>query len=167
MTERMNQLIGNDYSIKRFADMDAPAQMAIIWFMAVDGEAWDSVDLSSLSEDELKTGVAELIPQYVKFYGDVLFGCASLSTKVICDAVMCDLDIADGFHTWEQYHTWYLQSETPMHPKDGRWSVILSSDDDETLRDGWHRLHSYIRDGADEIPSVFFPTQDHLKAIGK
>jgi hypothetical protein len=40
--------------------------------------------------------------------------------------------------------------------------VILSSSDDETLQDGWHRLHSYVRAGHADIPAVFYPEQRHL-----
>jgi len=44
--------------------------------------------------------------------------------------------------------------------------VLLSYDNYETLTDGWHRLHSYMRDGADEIPALFYPLSHHLVACG-
>lgn len=32
--------------------------------------------------------------------------------------------------------------------------------------DGWHRFHSYMRDGAVEIPVLFYPLEHHLVACG-
>jgi hypothetical protein len=35
---------------------------------------------------------------------------------------------------------------------------MLSNDDCETLRDGWYRFHSYMRDDDDdEVSAFFFP----------
>jgi len=164
MTARLDSLIADDYTLQRFADLPTPYQMAIVWFMAVDGEAWDGVDLSSLPCDDLKPELTELLPKYVEFYGDTLFGSAFLSATAIQDAVMCDPEISEAFSGWEEYHLWYLAGGAPKHPERDRWPVILSDDDMETLRDGWHRFHSYVRDGAVGIPTVFFPEDHHLIA---
>jgi len=41
--------------------------------------------------------------------------------------------------------------------------VLLSSDAYETILDGWHRFHSYVRDGASEIQAVFNVSDHHLR----
>ena len=165
MGSRTDALISNDYSIQRFSDMPAPYQMAIIWFMAVDGEAWDGVDLSSLSWDDPKSELIRLIPEYVALYGETLFGSAVLSASVIQESIMGDCEIAEDFSSWEEYHSSFLAAGAPEHPESDRWPLILSGDDGETLRDGWHRFHSYVRDGATVIPCVFFPEDRHLSAV--
>lgn len=162
MTTRLDALIGTSYTLQRFADLPQPYQLALIWFMAVDGGAWDSVELPDVSEADLKSMMAGWLPKYVALYGESLFGVACPSARAVQDAVMRDPDIAQEFPSWAEYHTWYLGAgDVPTHLKTDRWPVILSDDDSEMLRDGWHRFHSYIRAGALEIPAVFFPEDRH------
>lgn len=162
MITRMDSLIANKYSVQRFADLPTHYQLAIVWFMAVDGEAWDAVDLSTIECDDLKPALTKLLPKYVELYGETLFGSIALDATAVQSAVMCDEDISDLYSTWDEYHSKYVSIDTPEHPEECRWPVILSADDYETLRDGWHRFHSYVRDGAAEIPAIFFPKDRHL-----
>lgn len=168
MTARMDGLIKDHYSVQTFANLPMHCQLALVWFMAVDGCAWGGVDLSSVPDDaDLKSTLIELLPQYVELYGDDLFGSACLSATALQEAVMRDPEISDEFSSWEEYHSWYVQEGgAPRYPSNNRWPVILSGDDFETLRDGWHRFHSYMRDGAEEVHAVFFPENHHLPARG-
>lgn len=164
MTDRLDSLIGDDYTVMRFADMPVPYQLSVIWFMAVDGEAWDGVDITSYSCDDIKPALTDLRLKYVELYGDTLFGSAFLSATAIQDSIMLDAEIAESFSSWDEYHADYLSGGAPAHPVWDRWPVILSSDESETLRDGWHRFHSYVRDGAAAIHTVFFPEDRHILA---
>lgn len=164
ITARMDLLISDDYTIQRFADLPTPYQLAIVWHMAVDGEAWDGVDLSSLSWSDPKPGLLDLLPKYVDLYGDTRFGTSFLGTEAVQNSVMRDAEISEDYGSWEEYHAAYLSAGAPKHPESDRWPVILSDDDSETLHDGWRRFHSYVRDGAAGIPSVFFPGNHHLTA---
>lgn len=96
-TNRMNSLISNDYIVKTFSELPTPFQMAIIWYMAVEGDAWDQVDLPNINEDNFGSCFNDFLPDFVKNYGD-----------------------------------------------------------SETIHDGWHRFHSYIRKNIATIPAVFF-----------
>ena len=56
----------------------------------------------------------------------------------------------------DDYAAWYAEAtDVPDHGPDQRWPVLLSDNDEETLVDGWHRLHSYLRAGHADIPCVF------------
>jgi len=152
---RMNSLISNDYIVKTFSELPTPFQMAIIWYMAVEGDAWDKVDLPNINEDNFKNRFNDFLPDFVKNYGDKKLGVAYLNSDKICNSVMHDPEIAEEFSSWSEYHSWYTSGSTPNHPDNDLWPVILS-DDSETIHDGWHRFHSYIRKNIATIPAVFF-----------
>lgn len=66
-------------------------------------------------------------------------------------------EIPDDFNSFEEYHAWYIsQGDTPNH--NTAWAVIIANgiNDSEILEDGWHRLHSYIRDNLEYIPFVIY-----------
>jgi len=161
----MDSLIADGYTIQRFADLPTPHQLAIVCFMAVEGDAWDGVDLSSLPCDDLKLELTEFLPEFVELYGETMFGSVIVKTKDLQDAVMQDSDIAEEFSNWEDYHSAYLAGGVPKYPEKERWPVIVSSANSETLRDGWHRFHSYVRDGAENIHAVFFLKDHHRAAL--
>ena len=53
MSTRMDALIQDVYSIQQFTDLPTPFQLAIVWYMAVEGCSWDGVDLSPYDEEDL------------------------------------------------------------------------------------------------------------------
>lgn len=153
---RLNMLVKNLCELQSFSQMSTPYQLAIIWWMAVDGEAWDLVDLSIFtSVDDVKSNLVNLLPEYIKHYGHTKFSVGALNTKDIINSVMQDEDIADSFSCWNDYHKWYSSGEMPEHSKEDRWPVLLSSDDYETILDGWHRFHCYVKNGDTSIPVIF------------
>lgn len=160
MGQRMKDLVGDAFTVKPFSELSLSDQLAVIMFMAVDGGAWVGVDLSPLRWNAPKSELMELVPAFVELYGDTLFGTACLSASKLQDAVMSDPEIAEAYTSWAEYHAAYLNGDVPSYSETDRWPVILSEYDDETIRDGWHRFHSYIRDGAAVIPVVFFPSAD-------
>jgi hypothetical protein len=83
------------------------------------------------------------------------FGIATASMTDLIDAIMDDDELVDAFDSWAAYHAWYMKRGGVPHHKT-RWPVILSRFDDETLEDGWHRLHSYYRDGDDTVPVIWY-----------
>ena len=153
---RMNSLIGEDFRIHQFRSLPLSHQLAIAWYMAIDGQAWDCfIDENIRDEEEAKAALMAAIPNYAIKYGDTLWGTADLPVDRVITAVMADEDISSSFHGWDDYAVWY--GDVPEHGPANRWPVILSSSDDATLQDGWHRLHSYIRAGHLDIPAVFYP----------
>lgn len=123
---RMNSLISNDYIVKTFSELPTPFQMAIIWYMAVEGDAWDKVDLPNINEDNFKNCFNDFLPDFVKNYGDKKLGVAYLNSDKICNSVMHDPEIAEEFSSWSEYHSWYTSGSTPNHPDNDLWPVILS-----------------------------------------
>lgn len=168
----MDQLLAGSYDIRRYEDLPRPHQLALAHYMAVDGEAWDNffkLPAGRNSKEAICKALAKALPQYVDKYGRVQFGLARLTTPALMRSVVGDAEIDSYWHDWRAYHQWYLNAESGPdvnHPSRNRWPVILSSFDDETLQDGWHRLHCYVRQGARSIPAVFYPQPRHLRAAG-
>jgi hypothetical protein len=56
---------------------------------------------------------------------------------------------------WEAHHQETLAAHPiPSYPADGRWPLIVRDENPNYVDDGYHRLHSYMRDGATHIPTV-------------
>lgn len=166
MTARMDTLIGDRYSILRFADLPTHCQIAMAWYAVMECSEWQEVAVPDWATDEqAKAGLALLLPKYIELYGEELFGIVTLSADALISSVMQDEDIAGGYASWDEYHASYIGGgDVPEHPKADRWPVLLSYDNYETLWDGWHRFHSYVRDGATEILAIFNPEKHHLDA---
>jgi hypothetical protein len=169
---RQDQLLAGDFNIVAYADLARPHQLALAHYMAVDGEAWESLlklPAGRNSPRAIRKALAKALPEYVTRYGPVQFGVAMLKATDVIKSVAGDTEIAEDWPDWKAYHQWYCgQDSGPAvdHPRRNRWPVILSTFDDETLQDGWHRLHCYIRQGARKIPVVFYPQPHHLRAVG-
>ena len=162
---RSHALIGENYQILPFAELPLPYQMAMVWYMAIDGEAWDCPELFDLPEIT-KADVEKRMPHFIEHYGTRPFGVVTLSSETLKSAVMDDEEIASSFSSWEDYHEWYTShSDMPAHGHENRWPVILWNGNTETLQDGWHRFHSYIRDGHSDIPVIFYPERQHLEKM--
>lgn len=168
MSERTDRLIGESYEIMRFADLPVPHQMALVWWMAFDGEGWEPFFDASLrnarhDRNRVRAVLMEALPKYVAEYGDEKFGVVLLPSEKVKDALMEDEWARSNpeFSNWAEYEA---RSSVPMvvHSDEDRWPVILSSTDEETLQDGWHRLDFYLRSGHADIPAVFYPGEHHL-----
>lgn len=57
--------------------------------------------------------------------------------------------------TINDWHNWYSKVKTPVYNQ--QWAVLLWTESDEPLEDGWHRLNSYLVAGDPYIPVVFCP----------
>ena len=165
----LDQLLAGKYSIRPYSELTRPYQLALAHYMAVDGEAWDNflVLPSTRNTQEVICRALNLaLPQYVKQYGQVKFGIAKLTSRAVIKSVAATPEIAEDFEDWKAYHKWYCsQGGAVDHPRRNRWPVILSNTDDETLRDGWHRLHCYVSQGARNLPAVFYPHPHHLRSV--
>lgn len=122
-----------------YGELSRAAQQAILTYMSEGEYAGDLEDL----EKRLRKGT---------------FGYSEIPTKVLTREIAQDPEIAHQFEgSFAKYHEWYLrQGHIPDHPARSRWPVILSPFEEETLQDGWHRLHDYYRKGARKIPVVWF-----------
>jgi hypothetical protein len=142
-----------------FKDLPVAAQLAMIHYMAIDGEAWDYTPLDGKLPDPSGKTLIDSVPYYVAKYGDEMFGYhPGVDTKQIQSSIMLDVDIAIDWKNWQEYHEWYRvncggQDHDITKPL---WPVILSSHDDETLQDGWHRFHCYSQKNVPLVPILYY-----------
>lgn len=169
---RMDQLLAGGYEIRRFADMTRPYQLAVAHYMAVDGEAWENL-LKLPNRRNQPVAIVEALkkalPQYVERHADCKFGVARIPTQVMTRSIYEDPEISGDWPSWEAYRDWYCSPAhgiSENHSTRNRWPVVLSCTPDETLQDGWHRVHCYATQGARFIPAIFFPQSHHLTAPG-
>ena len=165
---RMDRLLGDAYRILPFSALELPYQLSVAHYMAVDGEAWADilpVWRVRLTPAEVRAELTRWMPEFVAQVGQSLFGVALLESQAVRDAVMQDAELSRDFQCWDDYHAWYNTGSVPDHPTTDRWPVILSDHNDETLQDGWHRLHCYLRRQDETIPVVFYPRERHLQRM--
>lgn len=68
-----------------------------------------------------------------------------------------DNDMRDNYPDWDAYHADYWAGEDPADYAGHlaqMWPVILC--EREGITDGWHRLHWYLRNDVDLIPTINF-----------
>ena len=153
---RMDDLIGDAFKVLAFHDLPISHQRAIAHYLSVDCDAWQCFYAQEQA----------LLHAYVREYGEELFGVIDLPAQRLVDSVMADPELETSHSGWEDYADWYCAAgDVPAYGPDNRWPVILSQDNDETLRDGWHRFHSYMRSGFSDIPAVFFPEKRHPNQV--
>lgn len=134
--------------------------MAIAWYMAIDGEAWE------LTIKEIPNGQHNLkhwlsttgLSVIEKLYGDRRFVIAEIAMSDLQQCVMQDPEILENWDSWKDYHQWYIQAadDIPSHSSRNPWPVILASTHKETIEDGWHRFHRYSQIGMNTIPCIIF-----------
>lgn len=56
---------------------------------------------------------------------------------------------------WEAHHQDTIaRHPVPRYPAENRWPLIVSDANPNYVDDGYHRMHSYIRDGATHLPTI-------------
>jgi len=101
--------------------------------------------------------VNDIIEQYTNVHGNKKFLYGIMNTNDIIKGIKkYDFDWDD----FNEYHQWY-QADNPYDHTDSLFPIMLSSDKDlesggEYIEDGWHRFHSYIKNGITNIPVIKF-----------
>lgn len=164
-----------------FKKLPLTHQLAIAYYMVIDGEAWNVLGELDLRFEEKRprdyskdaqvekwhAHLIELLrksmPEYIEEYGHIKFGMVTIPVGAIKEAYLARHNVYQNederfpFETFDELHQWYLKHcGIPKHPRRNRWPSILSCQDDELLEDGYHRFHSYIEHGYRTIPCVFF-----------
>lgn len=154
---RMDDLVGKDFKILAFRDLPLSHQLSIAQFLPLEEGA----------EGETPASLKALLPAYLIQHGDDEWGVLNIEAERLKQSVMADEDRATGSETWEEYTAAYCAGgDVPHYDSDDRWPVLLSADNYETLLDGWHRMHSYMRSGAAHVPAIFAPEERHYELIG-
>jgi hypothetical protein len=166
--------------VLKFRDLPRTAQLALVQYMALDGEAWElapSLDsgteefrrrhdrgrdgLTETTTRAWEKTLAKFLPFYVGKYEGFDFGhLKAVPMSALIANVMQDGDDMreDWGGDWKKYHEWY-KGHGYKHQAigDDPWPVVLGGFHDETLEDGWNRFHLYYDQGRTHIPAVWFP----------
>ena len=171
-----------------FKNLPIQHQYAIIYYMAINGEAWgvsneigraivrgwDIRDkFTHLAEEKILKAALRTkksMAFYIEKYGNWKFGVADIPTQEIIKSIMQERDLKKNFTSFPEYQNWFNESlckssTNPKHPKKNRWPCILSSYDDEVFEDGWHRFHCYSKRGDSTIPCVYYPNNCEPKSV--
>ena len=164
-----------------FKDMPKPYQMAIAWYMAVDGEAWDifySAPDNNVSYEKhtkaLRAWMSRNMDLYVSRYGKKKFGMLTVPMADFARLAYeysvtahSDLFEVEYIKSFEDYHKWYMKQskgEFKLHTET-TWPGILNDfekDESGILQDGWHRFNTYYKKGLKKMPLVYYPYQRRL-----
>lgn len=159
---RLDRLIGENYRLLAFRELSSEYQLAIAHYMTIDGEAWECHFSEAIAQAQSPVAaLRDALNIYAHEYGDTRWGVLELPADTLKAAIMADIELKSDFDSWNAYAAWYCKGAVPNHPVSDRWPVILSSNDEETLQDGWHRCHCYLRRGDLSVPAVFYPEKRH------
>ena len=136
--DRRNRRFIKKYNPKvlPFKKLPRTHQLAIAYYMAIDGEAWELLgvlgerhseyrpsdrsygkNVQKLQDDfekyrkALKKLLGQSLHHYIKKYGDKKFGMVDIPTKDLIQEIMKrNRDIKEDWETFEEYKKWYLSS---------------------------------------------------------
>jgi hypothetical protein len=158
----------------RFSDLPKTHQLAIVRYMAIEGEVWPppAPDISLVAA----------LSDYTDQFGFLAFGVVTIPMGILKRAVVqaSDFDFRQAFGTnFAAYHRWYMKDIIAVEPRRHRrgpprrthavWPVILNpisyaKRGNELLQDGWHRLHHYVDWGLKAVPAIaFYPHVRYFK----
>lgn len=84
-------------------------------------------------------------------------GMVTIPMTILKLQVMNDPSRRGDFECFEEYHREYRQDQpVPRHKQ--RWPIVLSGTSwhRETIEDGWHRFHSYHRQGLKNVVALWY-----------
>lgn len=157
--KKLNQQLMKEYKgeIVPFKKLTTPYKLAIAWYMACDGTAWElPFDAFYLDDNKLKKAFIKNINMFDKEYGKEEFGVMNIPIDVCKWKVFEIMEDRDKFKNFEEYHKWYLGVSKESHTKKNPWPCILSDFDDEFFQDGWHRFHRYVQLKMPSIPCICY-----------
>ena len=186
INKRVATLIQNHKGqLVKFRDLPLEAKLAVAYYMALDGEAWNAPDTlyaayrkandygrehnwKGKQFDTLTKAAKQLfidtIDHFVRDYGDEEFGyVAAVPIRTLIESCMKDRELAqdwNGLEGWKPYHKWYIGRGSKHAATSDLWPVILSCFPDETLQDGWTRFHQYVDRHLETCPAIFYPRQE-------
>jgi len=141
--------------IVSFRNMPLGFKLAMIWYMGIDGEAWNIPEefCKHKSEKKIQNTLKKNISYFDKEYGKKKFGIAFVPREEF------ELSLLKNFKTNPEttYNdlTEFLTGDINLH-KDASWPVILSEFEDELIQDGWHRMDCYLSKKIKMIPCIYY-----------
>ena len=156
-----------------FKDLPLNHKLAIAWYMAVDGEAWEMVKWnrgrkvwSDAIAKRCRSAIKKNIAHFDQKYGHLKFGMVDVPMKEFGEMVLkvakagsLDAEHYRSMKSFKEMNDFYLSRETcPIHTELG-WPAILNcsdNDDGLLLEDGWHRMNTYYKNGVKMMPLVYY-----------
>lgn len=158
--------------ILQFRDLPKNHQVAVIWYMYCDGDAWDPPydDCVGWKQDWKEQHLATMsqirrnLKKWIEKFGDTEWGVANIPTKklvaYIWQQMTTEQEWGDEFDSFDEYHKWYyheaLYKSGKRHNMIDQWPCIWSLHDNAiSIEDGWHRFHAYVRANCQTVPVVY------------
>lgn len=97
-----------------------------------------------------------------KALGKKIVGVVSIPMNLLIVQIMNDRDrITDSWKSMDDYHRYFCRRDIEgrlVKDHKQRWPIVLSGRhrDRETIVDGWHRFHSYYRQGVKFVPAIWY-----------
>lgn len=136
-----------------FIDLPVPAKKALIHYYVIDGcsPEFDSL-VDSLEMPIPDAGWKSLIALADQVWADRLYKISTLSLEAAIHHVWDNSpSLQEEYASFEEYHKWYVDGgDIPDHTSSD-WPVLSSPDGSEALLDGWHRFHSYVKQGFSNV----------------
>jgi hypothetical protein len=141
----------------KFKHLPKNHKKALIQYFVIETGAWEGLEhliyriSGDVSEDEWE----ELI-----YESDLVFGCLDFRIKTMSREEASSFiwentpDLREDFSCFKEYHKDYLKSEVPVY-RESYWPILAMPSCGEALIDGWHRLHSYLKNGVEDVSLVF------------
>ena len=145
-----------------YAKLSKPSQLAMAFYMSVDGEAWplpkalqDFPDLSRTPE--FQAAFRRQRCHYVRRHGCEAFGYVELPLQTAIDMVWFCRDPGETHGSFEAYHKWYKPFIEDKHSAKDPWPSIIDTGGETFLQDGWHRFHRYVDLKLKKLPFLYYP----------
>lgn len=137
-------LLQHGATVRSYRDLDPAARASLADYCGTHGPFF-SESMARWSTDPTSND---------REHGRDLFLRGELPTPVATALAFESLE--EGWPDFPSYHAWYLSHDrVPAHGPKNRWPSIVSGDpEDEFFVDGWHRFHSYVRDGHPTVPVI-------------
>ena len=153
-----------------FSKLSLEAKLAMIWYMAIDGEAWTTPDVegdfkytaaigSPSGNKAYQKFIAKNMDWFDKKYGHLVFGLAMVPREEFEKSLLANFrknPDMNHLHSMESFIKEYREGGPTVNHKNFSWPVIFSNYPEELIQDGWHRMHCYLNKQIATIPCIYY-----------
>ena len=173
----VNKLVKAYGKVQAFKNLPLGFKLAMIWYMARNGEAWTtpdqegnvdfdwgkkawthrSITSQTMTEEKYKVFLTKNMAWFDKRYGHMKFKTAMVPHEEFRKSLLANFKSnpeMTHIHTLKQFQELYQAGGSGVNHKDASWPVIFDDYGDSLLQDGWHRIHCYLNKGFPVIPCI-------------
>ena len=157
-----NAIIAHGGRVMPYAKLSKPAQLAMAFYMSIDGEAWPAPKVlqnfpGPARTPEFQAAFRRQRCHYVRRHGHETFGYVELPRKKAIDLVWYCRDEEESHGSFAEYHKWYQGFNEYEHSAKDPWPSIIDTSGVSFLQDGWHRFHRYVAMELEKLPFLYYP----------